>query len=75
MASVAFEISSCLIELQSKVSRLHLELHLDHSALILIKGNLCRAKLQPPFTFGPSSESLETILVSPEDVPFDQVCC
>ena len=33
---------------------------------------LRRAKLLPPHTFGPSSESLETMLVRPEDIPFKQ---
>ena len=31
-----------------------------------------RAKLLPPHTFGPSPESLETMLMQPEDIPFKQ---
>jgi len=34
---------------------------------------LFRAKLLPPYTCGPSSESLESAFVSPEDIPFDQI--
>lgn len=31
-----------------------------------------RAKLLPPYSFGPSPESLETALVSPSELPFDE---
>lgn len=34
---------------------------------------LFRASLAPPFTFSPGSESLETKLFSPEEIPFDQL--
>ena len=34
---------------------------------------LFRAWLAPPFTFAPGTESLETRMFAPEDIPFDQV--
>ena len=34
---------------------------------------LFRARLAPPYTFWPGTESLETRLFAPEDIPFDQV--
>eukprot|EP00884_Botryococcus_braunii_P011226 jgi/Botrbrau1/20103/Bobra.0173s0007.1 len=34
---------------------------------------LFRARLLPPFTFGSGPESLETVLMKPEDIPFDQI--
>ena len=35
---------------------------------------LFRAKLVPPYAFSPGTESLETQLFEPEDIPFDKVC-
>ncbi|EIE26161.1 hypothetical protein COCSUDRAFT_10765, partial [Coccomyxa subellipsoidea C-169] len=34
---------------------------------------LFRARLAPPYTFWPGTESLETRLFAPEDIPFDQI--
>ena len=34
---------------------------------------LFRARLVPPYAFSPGTESLETRLFAPEDIPFDQV--
>ena len=42
----------------------------DEKQLILV---VCRAKLLPPYTYGPSLESTETVLMRPEDIPFDEV--
>lgn len=36
---------------------------------------LFRARLAEPYTFEPGTESLETCLFAPHEIPFDKVTC